>query len=125
MLTLQIPSTPTPPRSDLEGADIPPTLVFDRRIGPRRPAEGALLAAVAPDRQSEAGGVRLVRLELLDAGSAGVGAVSPSRLRPGSCVSLHPVGVPLARDCGVVARCDERPEGGYLVGIAFDTRRAA
>lgn len=114
MLTLQR------PHSDLEATDTPPSLIFDRRIGPRRPAAGAVLAAVAG-----ADGVRLVPLQLIDAGSAGMGAISQKPLRIGRQVSLHSVDASLARDCGVVARCDEHPDGGYLVGIAFDTRRAA
>lgn len=114
MLTLQRPD------SHLDTTDTPPSLVFDRRIGPRRPAEGAVLAAVASD-----GGVRLVPLQLVDSGSAGMGAISQKRLRIGRQVTLHAADAILARDCGVVARCDEHPDGGYLVGIAFDTRRAA
>jgi hypothetical protein len=114
MLTLQRPS------SDLEAADTPRSLVFDRRIGPRPPAGGAVLASVAAGE-----GLRLVPLQLIDAGRHGLGAISQSRLRAGTRVTLHAVDTPLARDCGVVARCDERPDGGYLVGVAFDSRMAA
>src|SRR5690606_1071991 len=101
----------------------PPSLIFDRRIGPRRPAAGGALASVAAGADGE--GVRLVPLQLIDSGAAGIGAVSASRLRPGMRVTLHSVDACLARDCGIVARCDERADGGYLVGIAFDSRMAA
>lgn len=110
MLTLQRPDPDLHrPGSDLDRADTPPSLIFDRRIGPRQPAQGAVLAAVASED-----GVRLVPLQLIDAGSAGMGAISQKRLRIGRPVTLHAVDTPLARDCGVVARCDEQPDGSYL-----------
>ena len=130
MLTIQRPAPPaTPasrtsgpdrPGSDLDRASTPPNLIFDRRIGWRTPAEGALLAAVPAGD-----GMRLTPLDLQDASEAGVGARCRGPIRPGTRISLYPVGATVARDCGVVARCDEHPDGGYLIGIAFDTRLAA
>lgn len=128
MLTIQRPAPPTAsptsgpdrPGSDLDRTSTPPNLIFDRRIGWRTPAEGALLAAVPAGD-----GVRLTPLELQDASEAGLGARCRGPIRPGTHISLYPVGATVARDFGVVARCDEHPDGGYLIGIAFDARLAA
>ena len=109
------------PSSYLDEDDAPPPLAFDRRTHSRLPAEGKLLAAVPASNS----GIRLAQLELIDSSQGGIGVRASSAMVCGDPICLYPLGASVARDSGVVARCDAQPDGGYLIGIAFNQRMAA
>ena len=109
------------PSSHLDDDDTPPSLLFDRRTHTRLPAEGKLLAAVP----ATSSGIRLTQLELVDSSPAGIGVVTSGAVATGVPICLYPLGVSVARDYGVVVRCDPQSDGRYLIGIAFERRMAA
>ncbi|MFG0286402.1 MAG: hypothetical protein ACF8R7_18465 [Phycisphaerales bacterium JB039] len=109
------------PSSHLDDEDTPPSLLFDRRTHTRLPAEGKLLAAVP----AASSGVRLTQLELIDSSPAGIGVMASGPVSIGVPICLYPLGASVARECGIVARCDPQPDGRYLVGVSFERRMAA
>ena len=92
---------------------------FDRRRAPRRAAPGWLPATF---NDGERFGVTSV--EVLDAGPAGLGLRSRSRLEPGTTIALHHPGARFPAVTATVVRCTP-DDDAFILGLSTLPVRAA
>lgn len=93
----------------------PGPYAFDRRRAMRSPATGQRLGVVF----GVEGGRWLLPLELRDASASGVGLISGQELEPGDRVTLYDEGRRATFIKGRVARCQEREDGRFDLGLTF------
>ncbi|MGD1916406.1 MAG: hypothetical protein ACFCBV_09500 [Phycisphaerales bacterium] len=86
---------------------------FERRRAPRMAAEGQRLAVVF----GTDGGRWLLPLEIRDSSSSGIGLVSRQPLTAGDRITLYDEGRRATFIKGVVARCGEREDGQFDLGL--------
>lgn len=105
---------------DVDHAHEPKPLPFERRISERSPASGTMQAVLSAGRDMP----WVVRLGLTDASHTGLGATCDHPIEPGARLSLRVDPIHGNWHTGTVVRCEQRGKQ-YLLGIAYEARRAA
>ena len=109
------------PDNIIEPRDALAPLPFERRGDNRASAGGAMQGVVASGIDMPV----LIRLDLVDASSTGLGARSTAAIPVGSRVSLRVDPVHGVWKTATVVRCVPDAEGHHRVGLAYAQKRAA
>jgi hypothetical protein len=109
------------PEATRDDTDALAPLPFERRAHDRATAGGSMQGVLASCTDMPI----LIRLQLLDASSTGLGALCNSPVQVGSRISLRVDPVHGVWQTATVVRCAPDASGNHRLGLAYAHKRAA